>query len=168
MKICNLPDAVRQLVEAQKRLRAAYPAAKLRFTLDGKLVGDLGEAIAAEFFGVRLEQGKHIDGWSLCGKPVQIKTTGRPDGGVNFRNSDFADAVKVHLIVIYIDWESCSAEVLYNGPEIGIRPIVKRGGIWQREVSRQKLLRFDKRVLDHLRLKPLAPIGREEALDYGI
>ena len=44
---------VRELYAIQNRLREAFP--DRRFSLDGKLVGDLGEVIAAERYGLELE-----------------------------------------------------------------------------------------------------------------
>ncbi|WP_292498840.1 hypothetical protein [Mesorhizobium sp.] len=69
MKKFKLPPAIADLVAARNNLRAHYQAVlprgasnvDLSFTLDGNLVGDLGEAIAAELFGVRLVETK-IDG----------------------------------------------------------------------------------------------------------
>ena len=152
MKI-NLPEAVQGVAQARNRLREQYISSGLSFTPDGKFVGDLGEAIAAEVFGISLKQGKHIDGYSRCGKPVQIKATGRPKGGILFRNSDFQDAAHVHLIAFYIDWDECEAEIIYNGPEAPVRPVFKVERL-QREVSRSRLLRLNAEVADSDRLQP--------------
>ena len=126
----DLPEAVKAVAEARNALRAHYRHHKiqnekyLEFTPDGKFVGDLGEAIAAELFDLELDPGKHIDGYTRCKerKPVQIKATGRTHGTFQFRKSDFFDHAKVHLIAIRICWDSCSCEVIYNGPELEVRP----------------------------------------------
>jgi len=49
-----LPPAVRALVTAHRALVEVYSATSLRFTLDGKLVGDIAEATAAEAFELAL------------------------------------------------------------------------------------------------------------------
>jgi len=36
--------------------------ARLEFTLDGNLVGDIGEALAAQLFGIRLVHAKATEG----------------------------------------------------------------------------------------------------------
>jgi hypothetical protein len=148
----ELPDAVRCVAEARNTLRQLYGSSGLVFTPDGKFVGDLGEAIAAEWFGIRLAQRADIDGFSPCGKPVQIKTTGRVKGGVLFRQSDFADAHLTHLLVFYIDWDECTAEVIYNGPENPVRAKI-RNHQGQREVSRSALIKLNSGLQDASRLQ---------------
>lgn len=148
-----LPDTVRCVAEARNLLRKQYASAKLNFTPDGKFVGDLGEAIAAEVFGITLKQGRHIDGYSPSGKPVQIKATGRPDGGIYFRESDFEDSNNVHLIAICIDWDACEAEVIYNGLEKDVRPEFKPNDP-QKMVTRNKLLKRNAEVSESERLQP--------------
>lgn len=57
-----LPPAVADLVAARNRLRGHYAAVGLKFTIDGNLIGDLGEAIAAELFGIVLTPGRVVEG----------------------------------------------------------------------------------------------------------
>jgi hypothetical protein len=134
-----LPDAVRAIAHATQSLRECYRSSGLNFTPDGKFVGDLGEAIAADMFGIKLQQGKGIDGY--CGDiPVQIKTTGRPNGGAAFRSIDDTHPKNTQLIVYFIDWEKGIGELIYNGTEVLVRPDCKGG---QREASRHKLLTTD-------------------------
>jgi len=56
-------------------LQQAYP--KKRFTLDGRLVGDLGEVLAESVYDINLFTGleKHYDAICSDGRLVQIKTT---------------------------------------------------------------------------------------------
>jgi hypothetical protein len=131
-----LPNEVREIAHATQSLRECYKSSGLNFTPDGKFVGDLGEAIAVEMFGIKLEQGKGIDGY--CGViPVQIKTTGRPNGGAAFRTIDESHPKNTQLIAYFIDWEKGVGELIYNGTEALVRPDCKGG---QREASRHKLL----------------------------
>lgn len=48
----ELPAEIQPLLEARDKLRQRYAASGLCFTLDGNLVGDIGEAVAAELFGI--------------------------------------------------------------------------------------------------------------------
>ncbi len=74
MKI-TIPDAVRQLLQIVQQLQDAYP--KKKFTLDGRLVGDLGEILVENAYDVELFEDlkKHHDGKASDGKQVQIKAT---------------------------------------------------------------------------------------------
>ncbi len=57
------------------RLQAAHPTK--RFTLDGRLVGDLGEILVSAAYDVTLFDGleKHHDAQCTDGRKVQIKAT---------------------------------------------------------------------------------------------
>ena len=69
------PQAVRQLLEIVARLQVSYP--HKRFTLDGRLVGDLGEILVETAYDLRLFEDltKHHDGRCGDGRLVQIKAT---------------------------------------------------------------------------------------------
>jgi hypothetical protein len=84
-----LPPVITGLVAARNRLRAHYGSVGLRFTFDGNLVGDIGEALAAELFSIKLisRGGTGIDGHAPDGRSVQVKATGTGRGPV-FRNVD--------------------------------------------------------------------------------
>lgn len=100
-------DAVRSLFRAVATLEALYP--ERRFTLDGHLVGSLGEAIAAEVYRLRLlpASAPTHDAMSPAGTPVQIKLTGGKRIALYSRPQ--------HLIVLR--WEPSGAiEEVYNGP----------------------------------------------------
>ena len=72
MTICK---AVGALLSIVKELQEKYPHRK--FTLDGRLVGDLGEVIVEQNYAVKLYRSsqKHHDGETPDGKKIQIKTT---------------------------------------------------------------------------------------------
>jgi hypothetical protein len=71
----TIPEAVKELLEVVRRLQEAYPAK--RFTLDGRLVGDIGEILVKESYDVELSSGihKHHDGITPDRRQVQIKAT---------------------------------------------------------------------------------------------
>ncbi len=70
-------DSVVKLLSIVKDLKTAYP--NKEFTLDGRLVGDIGEVLAEETYLIRLFNGlmKHHDAVCLDGteRKVQIKAT---------------------------------------------------------------------------------------------
>ncbi len=70
-----ISDSVRELLVIVARLRARFP--KKRFTLDGRLVGDIGEALAECMYDVTIFDGlqKHHDAKTNDGRLVQIKAT---------------------------------------------------------------------------------------------
>ena len=71
----TIPDAVNQMLQIVEQLQSAYP--KKRFTLDGRLVGDLGEILVEDAYDVELHEDlqKHYDGIESGGRQVQIKAT---------------------------------------------------------------------------------------------
>lgn len=73
----TIPEAVKQLLAIVERLRAAYKEQNKQFTLDGRLVGDIGEVLAEEFYDIKLFEDlqKHHDATCSDGRHVQIKAT---------------------------------------------------------------------------------------------
>src|SRR5271167_2058642 len=70
-----ITDALALIFQGIDRLGEAFP--KMKFTIDGRLVGDIGEVIAALEYDVilhdRLQRG--YDGKTSNGRDVQIKAT---------------------------------------------------------------------------------------------
>lgn len=66
---------LRQIFEAIESLRKAFPIK--RFTIDGRLVGDIGEVIAEREYAIELFEGlvRHHDAKTRDGRNVQIKAT---------------------------------------------------------------------------------------------
>jgi hypothetical protein len=71
----SIPEALKKLQTVVTSLQQSYP--KKKFTLDGRLVGDLGEVLAESIYDIELFSGleKHYDAVSSDGRHVQIKTT---------------------------------------------------------------------------------------------
>jgi hypothetical protein len=154
-----LPLEVRPLVEARNRLKTRYASADLHFTFDGNLVGDLGEAVAAELFGISLtgRSNEGVDGHAYDGRSVQVKASGT-GRGVAFR---MVDTRADHLLVFHFDYDECCGEVIYNGPE---EPIIRTlPGAWvgQRSVSVSTLRRLNAVVKEEDRLRML-PVEAED------
>ncbi|MDD2765893.1 MAG: hypothetical protein PHE83_18170, partial [Opitutaceae bacterium] len=70
-----IPDALQSLYGVQKTLQEAYP--RLAFTVDGKIIGDIGEMIAANVFGLEPlpANTKGHDLRTPDGRLVQVKAT---------------------------------------------------------------------------------------------
>lgn len=71
----TVAEAIAQLRAVVEKLQLAFP--QKRFTLDGRLVGDLGEVLVAGAYDLTLADGiqKHHDAIASDGRRVQIKTT---------------------------------------------------------------------------------------------
>lgn len=154
-----LPPAIIELLAARDAVRAHYRSVlrrqgsevDLRFTLDGNLVGDIGEAIAAELFGVKLVSAKATEGYdghAPDGRTVQIKATGTKRGPV-FRNTPVkAD----HLLFFCLDFQNATGTVIYNGPESDARRKLGDGFLGQRMASRRHIEAIGTAVPSQLQL----------------
>ncbi|WP_330113920.1 hypothetical protein SA496_14195 [Pseudomonas sp. JS3066] len=71
----KIAEALDQLFGAVAKLRDAFP--EKPFTPDGRLVGDIGEAMASLHYDLTLNEGltKHHDAIAVDGRNVQIKAT---------------------------------------------------------------------------------------------
>lgn len=95
-----------KIVEA---LHKEFP--KKNFTLDGRLVGDLGEILVEDSYELDLYEGleKHHDGETPDGKKVQIKTTMK-------KNLTFpVDHIPCYYIGIQVHSDGSFTEI-FNGP----------------------------------------------------
>ncbi|MES2895418.1 MAG: hypothetical protein V4759_05255 [Pseudomonadota bacterium] len=113
----DLPAEIEPLLAARDSLKQRYAASGLRFTLDGNLVGDIGEAVAAELFGLELTArcGPAVDGFAPGPghKSVQVKASGTFRGPA-FRKLELgAD----HLLFFHFDFDRRRGKVIFNGPE---------------------------------------------------
>lgn len=154
-----LPPAIASLIAARNALRSHYQeilvasgsTVELSFTLDGNLVGDIGEALSVELFGIRLVDAKSvvgIDGYTPDGRTVQVKATGRGRGPA-FR---FTETRADHLLFFDLDFEGACGRVIFNGPEryaTSLLPAVFSG---QRSLTAGQIRAADGRVLAGERL----------------
>ncbi len=157
-----LPKPIADLVSARnalkdhytKRLQMRGSPVGLAFTFDGNLVGDLGEALAVESFGMVLESRKATQGIDgFCGgTSVQVKATVTKRGPA-FRNT----AVRAdHLLFFEIDLENLQAELVFNGPESIAFDMLPEGFKGQRSLSNGQIRNADLKVRDVDRLPLLA------------
>lgn len=142
MKDCEdfeftLPDVILRLVEAHQAVVKHYEASRRTFTLDGKLIGDIGEAVACELFDLELSTSNDhgIDAYAKDGRSVQIKATAT-GGNPMFRPVEKrAD----HLIFLGLNLKCGSGRVLYNGPEHLVLRDMPADWTDQRPVSKRAL-----------------------------
>lgn len=147
----SLREDIRNLIQIVDKLEKEYP--ERHFTLDGHLIGSIGEVLAKYYNGVKLypPSTKKHDG-CVGGKKVQIKTTQR-------------DVVLLgdkpeHLLVLYLTNTGTAFEV-YNGPgelaiESGGKPD-KRGYMHLRV---NKLMELDSMVKDEERIPQVRDIQK--------
>lgn len=119
----NIGNALKALLAGQAQLRDAYrshladsgneKSGKLMtFALDGRLVGDIGELIAAEVFCLKLlgTKSRDIDAIATDGsdRKVQDKATFRADGLSIKHNGDYFVGLQLN--------DGGKFRVIYNGP----------------------------------------------------
>jgi hypothetical protein len=150
-----LPLVIRELIVARNKVRDHYANSELSFTLDGNLVGDLGEAIAADIFGIKLvaRNGTGIDGHAPDGRSVQVKASATKRGPA-FR---MVDTRAEHLLFFHLDMDACTAELLFNGPEQLALSALKVPWQGQRMISVPQIRAANAQVREEERLMPLAP-----------
>lgn len=108
----TIRESVQELLAIVDHLQQTYP--KKRFTLDGRLVGDIGETLVEQTYAVDLLEGvqKHHDARSHDGRLVQIKATLRSEHpAFTFP----ADHVPDYYLAIVIHPDGGFKEI-FNGP----------------------------------------------------
>ena len=111
IRIQKLKHEIMRLHESVEMLKITFPSKKDGFTLDGRLVGDIGEVIAEELFQIKLHEKlqHHYDAVTTY-KPelkVQIKAT--------FKESLTFNHAPEYYIAIKL-FANGDYKVIYNGP----------------------------------------------------
>jgi hypothetical protein len=107
-------EEIKQLLAITQKLRDKYIDLNKQFSLDGKLVGDIGEVLAAEKYGLKLmdENTEKHDAIELAtGRMVQIKSSFKGYSYFPFGEEWIPD----YFLSIIIDEEGEITE-LFNGP----------------------------------------------------
>ncbi len=133
-----------ELYDASEGLERMFPGRK--FTLDGHLVGSVGEVVAAYIFDLDLFTASTIghDAQSQDGRNVEIKLTQRSSVGIRHEPE--------HLIALHRP-KGGPVRVVYNGP--GALAWENAGRIQsngQRAISLRKLDSLHREVPDKQRL----------------
>jgi hypothetical protein len=105
----TVPDAIEHLLKIVEQLHIAHP--KKKFTLDGRLVGDLGETLVEGAYDVELftKNERYHDGKTSDGRLVQIKATMKKD--LTFPAGHVPD----YYLGIQIHRDGTFSEI-FNGP----------------------------------------------------
>lgn len=107
-------EEIKQLLAITQKLRTKYFDQKKKFSLDGKLVGDIGEVLAAEQYGLELfsENSPIHDAKELAtGRLVQIKATFK--GYCYFPFG--IERIPNYFLSVQMDENGALTEI-YNGP----------------------------------------------------
>jgi len=155
----KLPEDIAHLIVARNRVRDHYATklcawgseVELAFTLDGNLIGDLGEALAIDLFDLELVDARSteaIDAHAPGGRTVQIKATGSHRGPAFRQTETRAD----HLLFFDLDFDNLTGEVVYNGPEHYAVAMLPDVFVGQRSLSRGQIRAADLRVRPDERL----------------
>lgn len=142
----KLEPLVRDLYRARNALRDACPL--FSFTLDGKIVGDLGEAVAFYDYGLeRLPSGNALHDFKAAdGRHVQVKTTQAIKGGVGL--GLYKQSFE-HLIVFQVNEEG-RFTIIYDGPGAYIDNA--RANRKSPSLSVAQLKRLNEKVAGHERI----------------
>lgn len=137
----TIPEAVQQMLAIVDRLCAAYP--KKRFTLDGRLVGDIGEVLVEDVYDLELfgDLQKHHDGRCSDGRLVQIKATMKES--LTFP----ADHVPDYYLGIKLHADGTFDEI-FNGPGL-----IASEAVTGRKVPKTNLYSIGTGALAKLQLK---------------
>lgn len=155
-KMSNVKLQVQKLIEIVKELETDFPGR--HFTLDGHLVGSIGEVMAAYYYGLELYKASTVahDG-EVEGKKVQIKISQQDNIVINHEPD--------YLIVLYLNKSGDIYEV-YNGP--GKEPwdnSSKKDSHNNRHMRINKLMELDKIVPDSMRIPAIHEIKKMK-LEY--
>ncbi|PKN01895.1 MAG: hypothetical protein CVU77_02880 [Elusimicrobia bacterium HGW-Elusimicrobia-1] len=134
----KLRVAVKTLQSARKKLHADFP--EWNFTLDGKLIGDIGEAYAkAHFSLVKIDSNsKAHDFKAPDGRLVQVKITQKKTLGLGISAPTFD-----YFIALCLS-ENGDFQVVYNGK--GSRVYKRKGHPPKKSISVIKLKELNKQV----------------------
>lgn len=143
----SIAQKIRELYAITTDLESLYPGRK--FTIDGHLVGSIGEVLVAERYGLTLlpNSTQTHDAEAEDGRLVQIKATQTKRIAIS-SEPDFLIAIQIQ--------ENGTWMEIYNGPG---GPVWENAGKLQkngqRPISVAKLKSLMKTVLDSHRIQPI-------------
>ena len=150
-KMDGIKEKVQQLIGIVKELEQDFSGR--HFTLDGHLVGSIGEVMASYYYGIALYAASAVvhDG-EIDGKKVQIKITQQEDIVINHEPE--------YLIALYLN-KNGSVYEIYNGH--GKAPwdsASKRDSHNNRHMRVNKLMELDLQVNADMRLRSVHAIEK--------
>ena len=150
-KMDAIKEKIQKLISIVKELETDFPGR--HFSLDGHIVGSIGEVMAAYYYGIELYAASAVahDG-EIDGKKVQIKISQQDDIVINHEPE--------YLIVLYLRKNGDVFEV-YNGPgEAPWNSASKRDSHNNRHMRVNKLMELDKQVSDEFRISVVNVISK--------
>ena len=152
-KMNMIKQQVQRLVELVAQLEAEFPGR--HFTLDGHLVGSIGEVMAAYYYGIELYAAStEIHDGEVDGKKVQIKISQQDNIVINHEPN--------YLIVLYLNRNGNIYEV-YNGPgKLPWESASKKDSHNNKHMRVNKLMELDKAVDE---CKRITQINHIEKMD---
>ncbi|MEP0861965.1 MAG: hypothetical protein HRF52_11070 [Ignavibacterium sp.] len=111
----SIKSYVKKLLKIIASMQKDYP--KRKFTLDGRLVGDIGEILAEQIYDLQLLDGQQKDYDAISnGRMIQIKTT--------MKNSLTIGDLPEYYLGLRID-DNGNVEEIFNGPGRLVWDLVK-------------------------------------------
>lgn len=115
--MASIQNELQSLFQTVNRLETEYKKYNRKFTIDGHLIGSIGEVIVADAFDLELAPTGNAlyDAWTKTKpkKTVQIKTT--QIDRVSFSKITDTDDAPDYIIVIQID-KTGEWQLAFNGP----------------------------------------------------
>jgi hypothetical protein len=151
--IDNLKNNIEKLIVIVNDLEKAFPGK--RFTLDGHLLGSIGEVFASYYYGIDLylnDNSHPCHDGEKDGKEVQIKIT--QGNSVDINN------IPDYLIVLFLKKDECEVYEVFNGPgktAIGTAKRTKNG--WYTRTL-NSLDNANKEITDEDRIQPVKMIHK--------
>lgn len=150
-KMDLVKQQIQKLIDIVKELEAQFPGR--HFTLDGHLVGSIGEVMAAYYYGIELfTASTEIHDGEVEGKKVQIKISQQDNIVINHEPD--------YLIVLYLNKNGNIYEV-YNGTgKLPWENTSKPDSHNNRHIRVNKLMELDKQTPNHERITKINNIEK--------
>ncbi len=150
-KMDGIKENVQKLIEIVKELEQDFPGR--HFTLDGHLIGSIGEVMASYYYGIKLfEASAPCHDGEVDGRLVQIKIT-QQDSIVIREKPEY-------LIALYLNHDGLIYEI-YNGPgDAPYESASKFDAYNHRHMRVNKLMELDKLVDPKMRIQSIHKIEK--------
>ena len=152
-KIEFLSDKIKELNRVTSEIEKEFP--EKSFNLDGILIGNIVEVMAARAYGITLyKQSEKTHDGEVAGKKIQIKGTQKTESIVIREEPEY-------LIVAFLDKENGKIQEIYNGPGAiawEYRKFVPSMNFYTIRIS--KLLELDATITDRDRIPQIVQIEK--------
>lgn len=155
IEIERLRPQIRMLFKISTELENAFPGRK--FTLDGHLLGSIGEVIASYHYELKLltSSSERHDAISKDGHLVQIKAT-QGSRHISLRSEP------EYLIVLWINGKTGEAKEIYNGPGACVwEACYKLSSNGTRSITISRLKQLSLNVPDNQRIIQIIPFPED-------